>query len=118
MVRHGEAAAAGWGDGQAVDVVDEMMRLTLAIVGRTLFEVDVALETTWVGHAFGIANSHAAVESARMVPLPMRLPIARLEGKAKMSQNRPAADRAGVAAGLAASLSEADRAVARMIPKG
>jgi transcriptional regulator len=30
-----------------------------------------------------------------------RLPIARLEGKWKMSQNRPAADRAGVAAGLA-----------------
>ena len=28
----------------------------------------------------------------------LRLPIARLEGKAKMSQNRPAADRAGVAA--------------------
>ena len=48
----------------------------------------------------------------------LRLPIARLEGKAKMSQNRPAADRAGVAAGLAASASEADRAVARMIPKG
>ena len=30
------------------------------------------------------------------------LPIARLEGKWKMSQNRPAEDRAGVAAGLAA----------------
>ncbi len=74
MVRHGEAAAAGWDDRQVVDVVDEMMRLTLSIVARTLFEVDVAHETTWVGHAFGIANSHAAVESARMVPLPMRLP--------------------------------------------
>src|SRR3954471_7411779 len=37
MVRHGEAAAVDWGDGQVVDVVDEMMRLTLAIVGRTLF---------------------------------------------------------------------------------
>jgi transcriptional regulator len=30
------------------------------------------------------------------------LPITRLEGKWKMSQNRPAADRAGVATGLAA----------------
>jgi transcriptional regulator len=32
----------------------------------------------------------------------LRMPIARLEGKCKMSQNRTAADRAGVAAGLAA----------------
>ena len=48
----------------------------------------------------------------------LRLPIARLEGKAKMSQNRPAADRAGVAEGLAASERATDRAVARMIPQG
>ena len=31
----------------------------------------------------------------------LRLPIARIEGKAKASQNRPEADRAGVATGLA-----------------
>lgn len=47
----------------------------------------------------------------------LRLPIARLEGKRKMSQNRDAADRAGVAAGLAASPDPADRAVAPLIPR-
>lgn len=47
----------------------------------------------------------------------LRLPIARLEGARKMSQNRPAADRAGVAAGLAASGSVTDRLVATMIPR-
>ncbi|QFR32877.1 FMN-binding negative transcriptional regulator [Ancylobacter sp. TS-1] len=46
----------------------------------------------------------------------VRLPIARLEGKRKMSQNRPEADREGVAAGLRESLSEADREVGAMIP--
>jgi transcriptional regulator len=46
----------------------------------------------------------------------LRLPIARLIGKRKMSQNRSAADRAGVAAGLAASDRETDRAVAGLIP--
>jgi transcriptional regulator len=46
----------------------------------------------------------------------LRLPIARLEGKRKMSQNRSAADRAGVAGGLAASDRAADRAVAALIP--
>lgn len=46
----------------------------------------------------------------------LRLPIARLEGKRKMSQNRSPADRAGVAAGLAASDLASDRAVAALIP--
>jgi transcriptional regulator len=46
----------------------------------------------------------------------LRLPISRLEGKRKMSQNRNAADRAGVAAGLAQSPDAADRAVAALIP--
>jgi transcriptional regulator len=47
----------------------------------------------------------------------LRMPITRLEGKRKMSQNRNAEDRAGVAAGLAASDSAADRAVAALIPR-
>ncbi|MCK0209309.1 FMN-binding negative transcriptional regulator [Starkeya koreensis] len=46
----------------------------------------------------------------------VRLPIARLEGKRKMSQNRPEADREGVAAGLRASPREGDREVGAMIP--
>ena len=46
----------------------------------------------------------------------VRIPVTRIEGKRKMSQNRPEADRAGVAAGLAASEREGDRAVAAMIP--
>ncbi|MDO9712232.1 FMN-binding negative transcriptional regulator [Paracraurococcus lichenis] len=45
----------------------------------------------------------------------LRLPIARLEGKRKMSQNRSAPDRAGVAAGLAESDLASDRAVAALI---
>ena len=45
----------------------------------------------------------------------IRMPIRRLEGKRKMSQNRPAADRAGVVQGLSDSSSERDRAVAEMV---
>jgi transcriptional regulator len=48
----------------------------------------------------------------------LRLPIARVEGKRKMSQNRSEADRNGVAAGLSASESPADRHVATLIPRG
>jgi transcriptional regulator len=46
----------------------------------------------------------------------LRMPITRIEGKRKMSQNRSAADRAGVAAGLAASGRAADSDVAALIP--
>ncbi|TIT88500.1 MAG: FMN-binding negative transcriptional regulator, partial [Mesorhizobium sp.] len=46
----------------------------------------------------------------------LRMPITRLQGKRKMSQNRNAADRAGVATGLAASDRPSDRDVAQLIP--
>jgi transcriptional regulator len=46
----------------------------------------------------------------------LRMPITRLEGKRKMSQNRSAADRAGVAAGLIASERPSDREAAALIP--
>jgi transcriptional regulator len=46
----------------------------------------------------------------------VRIPVSRLEGKRKMSQNRPEADRIGVAQGLANSDRPLDRQVAGMIP--
>lgn len=45
----------------------------------------------------------------------IEIPIARLEGKWKVSQNRPRADRLGVAAGLEAQGSEAARASAALV---
>ncbi|AOB33833.1 transcriptional regulator [Bordetella sp. H567] len=47
----------------------------------------------------------------------IRLPIARIDAKRKMSQNRSTEDRAGVMAGLAASEDPMDRAAAALIPK-
>jgi transcriptional regulator len=46
----------------------------------------------------------------------VRIPVTRFESKRKMSQNRPAGDRLGVAAGLAASEHSRDREVAALIP--
>ena len=46
----------------------------------------------------------------------LRMPITRLAGKRKMSQNRPLADRVGVAEGLSASERASDRQVAKMVP--
>lgn len=45
----------------------------------------------------------------------VRLPISRVEGKRKISQNRPEADRAGVTMGLQDSERESDRDVAALM---
>jgi transcriptional regulator len=47
----------------------------------------------------------------------IRMPVTRIEAKRKMSQNRGAEDRAGVAEGLAASERPGDRRVATIIPR-
>ncbi|MBZ9815039.1 FMN-binding negative transcriptional regulator [Mesorhizobium sp. CA7] len=46
----------------------------------------------------------------------LRMAITKLEGKRKMSQNRNAADRAGVVSGLSSSDRPSDREVAPLIP--
>ena len=66
------------------------------------------------GQQFEVAEVFMRAQLRGIVGL--RLPITRIEGKRKMSQNRSAADRAGVAAGLAASDRPSDRAVAALIP--
>lgn len=48
----------------------------------------------------------------------VRLPITRLEAKRKLSQNRSVADRESVAAGLAQSPRDGDRAVSAMMQSG
>jgi len=48
----------------------------------------------------------------------LRMPITRLDGKRKMSQNRNPADRSGVIDGLSKSDRPQDRVVASLIPKG
>jgi transcriptional regulator len=47
----------------------------------------------------------------------LRLPITRIEGKRKMSQNRNLEDRLGVAAGLEGSERASDQAVASLIAR-
>ncbi len=47
----------------------------------------------------------------------VRMPLTRIEGKRKMSQNRNEADRAGVVAGLQESERPEDRVVASLVPK-
>ena len=71
-----ERAQAGLADGAVVDVAQEMMRLTLAIVGKTLFDADVACEADDVGAAITAAN-HYVSEAVTRLPTPIWLPTRR-----------------------------------------
>jgi len=71
-----ERAQAALDDGAVVDVAHEMMRLTLSIVGKTLFDADVAGEADDVGAAITAAN-HYVSEAVSRLPTPMWLPTRR-----------------------------------------
>ena len=51
MIEFGEKMAGEWRDGEVRDVDKEMMRLTLWIVGRTLFNANVQDDAMQVGDA-------------------------------------------------------------------
>ncbi len=51
MVRFTERLIEGWRDGETRDIHAEMMRLTLQIVAKTLFDADVDGDAQQVGHA-------------------------------------------------------------------
>lgn len=51
MVAFAEAMRQQWTDGATLDVAQEMMRLTLSIAGKTLFDIDVSRQASEVGRA-------------------------------------------------------------------
>ena len=51
MVRYASRIASEWRNGEERDIHAEMMRLTLSIVAKTLFDADVDREAKRVGHA-------------------------------------------------------------------
>lgn len=94
-----------------VEFFDDADRL-LDVVSRLTKLHEAARPTPW-----SVADAPEAFIRAQLRGIVgLRLPIARLEGKRKMSQNRPEADRRGVKLGLAASADRGDQAVSAMIP--
>ncbi len=70
-----EEMLAGWNDGEIRDIHQEMMQLTLRIVARVLFSVEVKEETERVSRALNLLMKHTS--GARMIlpPLLRYLPI-------------------------------------------
>jgi len=70
MYRHSEAAQAAWRDGESIDMAQAMMRLTLGIVGRTLFDVDLLDRADTLGR--DITTLQAWV--VRQMRVPFKIP--------------------------------------------
>ena len=68
MVGETEAALASWADGETVNVHAEMMTLTLEIVARTLFGVDVGDRTAEVAEALDVVMKRAENPLGGLVP--------------------------------------------------
>jgi cytochrome P450 len=57
MVEYAARSASRWKDGAELDMHEEMMKLTLAIVARTLFSADVESEASEIGDALNVTFS-------------------------------------------------------------
>ena len=76
MVDYTLRTLSNWHDGQVIEVDNEMMRLTLAVVAKTLFDADVSGDSGEVRSAMEVLQE-ASVEDARSVfVLPSWLPTA------------------------------------------
>jgi cytochrome P450 len=87
MVGYADRMRQGWRGGATLDIARQMNRLTLSIVGKTLFDVDVEQQAAAVGEALT-----AVMESFWMMMLPFadvleRLPVPRLR-RARMARAR------------------------------
>lgn len=95
-----------------VEFFDDPDRL-LAVVDRLTRLHEGGLAAPW-----SVSDAPADFIRAQLKGIVgLRMPIARIEGKRKMSQNRSEADRAGVVAGLQASDRPADQAVADLVAR-
>lgn len=62
--------------GEPVDVVAEMTRLTIGVLGQTLFDADLSPLRS-LGDAFEVAQDHAMFEMVTLGALPLWLPLPR-----------------------------------------
>jgi cytochrome P450 len=75
MVQHAAAMRDEWRDGQTVDVHHEMMRLTLSIVAKTLFDAEIEREADEIGDALTQLMDLFPILMNPIAPLLQKLPL-------------------------------------------
>lgn len=74
MVEHTQRLLAGWREGETRDILQEMMRLTLGIAAKTLFDADATDQAQRVGDAMRVAQESFVARFNRGVPIPLFVP--------------------------------------------
>lgn len=74
MADRTERAQARWADGAELDVAEEMMRLTLEIVGKTLFDAEVGADAEEINAAVTEGMGYVMGAVSSLVPVPPFLP--------------------------------------------
>jgi cytochrome P450 len=75
MVEYAERQRARWRDGETIDVAQDMMRLTLAIAGKTLFDLDVESQAGEVRDALNAVMDSFWVTMMPFADVLERLPV-------------------------------------------
>jgi cytochrome P450 len=78
MVQYTRRMLAGWQAGQTRDVHADMMRLTLEIVAKALFDTDIAGDVERIGQAMHIGQENTFQRINTFVRLPVWFPTPRL----------------------------------------
>ena len=74
MVHFAQRMLDGWHDGQHCEVLDEMMKLTLGIIAKTLFGADIADKAREVGDALRVAQDQFLRRVGTLLPMPLWVP--------------------------------------------
>jgi cytochrome P450 len=78
MTGYGLRMRERWHDGETRDISEEMMRLTLAIVGKTLFDADVESDAADVGDAMSVVMELFETLTLPFFELLQKLPLPQL----------------------------------------
>jgi cytochrome P450 len=73
MAAFAERSLEGWRDGETIDVHEQMMRLTLEVVAKCLFDADVRAEANDVGRAMKVALEDFSSQR-RLIRIPKSIP--------------------------------------------
>ena len=76
MAERADRFAASLSNGDVIDVSAGIIRLTLEIVGKTLFDTEVGSSADEVGHAVTVAMECAISQLSSLVPIPPFVPTA------------------------------------------
>jgi cytochrome P450 len=73
MTRAALEQVAKWRDGDTIELANDVMQITLTVVGRALFSIDLCREASELGNAFTLAQRLLTRRQQR-VPIPLWVP--------------------------------------------